>query len=172
MQHNSFSCIMFQWMNKNNQITAWHQRIRQILINCGLPFAEHYSGHLVDAKFKKYVKDTCNEHAFQSWQVMIQNISLCDNYPLDKHRLELETYLKLMKGPAEWRIVAFRCASSAHPKVKMRYLGLPAEECTLCGLPGTPDEYHLLFVCEKFENGRKIPLPGFYHSFRNVIKHD
>ena len=172
MQHNSFSCIMFQWMNKNNQITAWHQRIRQILINCGLPFAEHYSGHLADAKFKKYVKDTCNEHAFQSWQVMIQNISLCDNYPLDKHRLELETYLKLMKGPAEWRIVAFRCASSAHPKVKMRYLGLPAEECTLCGLPGTPDEYHLLFVCEKFENGRKIPLPGFYHSFRNVIKHD
>ena len=130
-----------------------------------------YSGYIDDAEFKKYVNDRCNELAFQSWQVMIQNISLCDNYRLYKHRLELETYLKSMKGPAKWRIVDFRCASSAHPKVIMRYLGLPAE-CTLCGLPGTPDEYHLLFVCKKFENRRKTFLPGFYHSFPNVIKYD
>ena len=40
VQHNSFSGIMFQWMNRNNHITAWHQRIRQILINCGIHFAE------------------------------------------------------------------------------------------------------------------------------------
>ena len=74
VQHNSFSCIMIQWMNKNNQITAWHQRIRQILINCGIPFAEMYPGYIADAEFKKYVKDRCNELAFQSWQV--QNNSL------------------------------------------------------------------------------------------------
>ena len=101
---------------------------------------------------------------------MIQNNSLCDNYRLYKRRLELETYLKLMNGPAKWRIVDFRCASSAHPKVIMRYLGLPAEEGTLCGLPGTPDEYHLL-VRKKFENRRKILLRGLYHSFPNVIKY-
>ena len=75
-----------------------------------------------------------------------------------------------MNGPAKWRIVDFRCASSAHPKVTMRYLGLPAEEGTLCGLPGTPDEYHLL-VCRKFENRRKILLRGLYHSFPNVIEY-
>ena len=131
-----------------------------------------YSGYIADAEFKKYVKDRCNELAFQSWQVMIHNNSLCDNYRLYKHRLELETYLKLLKGPAKWRLVDFRCASLAHPKVITRYLGLPAEECTLCGLPGTPDEYHLLFVCKKFENRRKILLPGLYQSFPNVIKYD
>ena len=63
-------------MNKINQITAWHQRIRQILIKCGIPFAEIYSGYIADAEFKTYVKDRCNELAFQSWQVMIQNNSL------------------------------------------------------------------------------------------------
>ena len=54
----------------------------------------------------------------------------------------------------------------------LRYLGRPAEECTLCGLPGTPDEYHLLFVCKKFENRRKILLPGLYQSSPNIIKYD
>ena len=82
VQKNSFSCIMFQWMNKINQITAWHQRIRQIWINCGIPFAEMYSGYIADAEFKKYAKDICNELAFQSWQVMIRNNSLCDNLPI------------------------------------------------------------------------------------------
>ena len=100
-EHNSFSSITFQWMNKNTQITAWHQRIRQILINCGIPFAEMYSGYIADAEVKKYVKDRCNELAFQSWQVTIHNNSLCDNYRLYKHRLDLETYLKLLKGPAK-----------------------------------------------------------------------
>ena len=171
VQHISFSSIIFQWMNKINQKTAWHQRIRQILINCGIPFAEMYSGYIADAEFKKCVKDRCNELAFQSWQVKIHNNSLYDNYRLYKHRLKLETYLKLMKGPAKWRLVDFRCASSAHPNVIMRYLGLLAE-CTLCGLPGTLDEYHLLFVCKKFENRRKILLPGLYQSFPNVIKYD
>ena len=135
VQNNTFSCILFQWMKKNNQITAWHQRMRQILINCGIPFAEMFSGYFADAEFKKYVKDRCNELAFQWWQVMIHNNSLCDNYRQYEHRLELETFLKSMKGPAKWRIVDFRCASSAHLKVIMRYLGLPAEECALCGLP-------------------------------------
>ena len=171
-QQNSFSCLIFQWMNNSNQITSWHQGIRKILINCGIPFAENYSGYIADAEFKKYVKDRCNELAFQSWQVMVQNNSLCDNYRLYKHRLELETYLKLMKGSAKWRIIDFRCASLAHPKVMMRFHGLTVEECTLCGMPGTPDEYHLLFVCKKFENRRKDLLPGLYHSFPNVIKYD
>ena len=49
--------ISFQWMNNNNQITAWHHRIRQTLINCGIPFAEIYSGYIADAEFKKYVED-------------------------------------------------------------------------------------------------------------------
>ena len=152
MQHNSFSCILFQWMNNNNQITAWHQKIRLILINCG---------YNADAEFKKYVKDRCNELAFQSWQVMVQHNSLCDNYRPYKHRLELETYLNLLKGPAIWRIVDFRCALSAHPEIVMRYLGLPADECTLCGLPGTPDDYHLLFCVKSL----KIDIRSFYQDF-------
>ena len=124
-------------------------------------FAEIYSGYIADAEFKKYVKDRCNEHAFQSWQVLVQNKLLCDNYRLHKHRLELETYLKLMKGPAKWRMVGLRCASSTHPRVLLRYLGLPAEEYTLCGLPGTPDEYHLL-LCVK---SLKIYVRFFHQDF-------
>ena len=46
------------------QITAWHQRLKQILINSGISFAQIYSGYIADAEFKKYVKDRCNERAF------------------------------------------------------------------------------------------------------------
>ena len=80
-------------MNNNNQITAWHLRIMQNLINCCIQFAEIYSGYFADAEFK-YVKDRCNELAFQSWQVMVQNNSLFDNSRLYKYRQELETYIK------------------------------------------------------------------------------
>ena len=69
------------------------------------------SGYIADAEFRKYVEDRCNELAFQSWQVMVHTNSLRGNYRLYKLRLELETYLKLMKGPAKWRVVDFRCAS-------------------------------------------------------------
>ena len=103
---------------------------------------------------------------------MLQNNSLCDNYRQYKHRLVFEPYLETLLRSDRVKLANFRCAATALPTVKSKFLNCPVESCPFCETRCKPDEYHLVLQCESFDDKRKEFLPKYYYNYPNVIKYD
>ena len=134
--------------------------------------AEEYVGLVSEYEFEKFIKAKCQDLAFQSWQIMLQNNSLRDNHRLYKHRLVFEHYLETLLGSDRVKLAIFRCAATALPTVKSKFLSCPVESCPFCETRCKPDEYHLVLKCESFDDKRKEFLPKYYYNYPNIIKYD
>ena len=129
-------------------------------------------GLVSENEFEKFIKAKCQHLRFQSWQIMLQNNSLCDNYRLYKHRLVFEPYLETLLRSDRVKLANFRCAATALPTVKSKFLNCPVESYTFCETRCKPDEYHLVLQCESFDDRCKEFLPNYYYNYPNVIKYD
>ena len=116
------SCIVFCCLSYKNEVTLWHLVIEQILIGCGITMAEENACLVSDSVSNNFIKTKCQDVAFQSWQTRLQTNSLSDNYRLYKHRLEFEPFLETLLASNRVNLANFRCASTALPTVKLKFL--------------------------------------------------
>ena len=156
------SSVVFCWLHYRREATQWHVGIKKIPINCGIPLVEEYVGLVSEYEFEKFIKAKCQDLALQSWQIMLQNNSLCDNYRLYKHRLVFEPYLETLSRSDRVKLANFRCAATALPTVKSKFLNCPVESCPFCETRCKPDEDHLVLQCESFDDKRKDFSPKYY----------
>ena len=91
--------------------------------------AEEYACLVSDSEFTNFITTKCQELEFRLWQTMLQTNSLCDNYRLYEHRLEIEPYLETLLGSDRVKVANFRCASTALPTVKLKFLICLVEPC-------------------------------------------
>ena len=58
------------------------------------------------------------------------------------------------------------------PNVTGRYTNTPYEDriCTLCQTQDIGDEFHYLFICEKFTVERTRYIKEYYHKHPNIFK--
>ena len=120
-----------------------------------ISMAEEYTCLVYDSHFNKFIKTKSQYLAFQSWQTMLQTNSLCGNYRLYKHRREFELYSETLLGSDRVKLSNFRCASTALPTVKLKFLNDLVESCPFCETRGTPDQYHLSLKSESIMKSRK-----------------
>ena len=75
----------------------------------------------------------------------------------------LQKYLKLPRQYI-YVICKFKCANSKIPTIVGRYTNKPLEDrtCTVCESEEIGNEYHYLFKCSKFKDGRIKYLNYYY----------
>ena len=129
-------------------------------------------GLVSDYEFENFIKAKCQDLALQSWQIMLQSNSLCYNYRLYEHRFVFESYLETLLRSDRVKLTNFRCAATALPTVKSKFLNCPVESCPFCETRCKRDEYHLVLKCESFDDKRKELLPEYYYDYPSDIKYD
>ena len=87
------------------------------------------------------------------------------NYKLITEQKKLQRYFKL---PSQYMYAfcKFRCANSKIPTIVGRYSNTPIEDrkCTLCESNEIGDEFHYLFQCSKFNDGRIKYIKKHYYN--------
>ena len=102
---------------------------------------------------------------------MLHSTSHCDCYTRFKHRLLLEPYLQKLKGKQSAQLSQFRCAPYTSPRVTERITDIHSQNCPFCCKHCKADEYHMIMVCEYFEDSW-VEFSDFYYSYPNMVKFD
>lgn len=144
----------------------WILCIKNILIDIGEPNI-WFQQFAVLNWLKSISKIKLRDLFIQRWLSSINECKSCSNYRIFKKDLTLEKYLIYLPLNLKRAFCNFRTTNNRFP-VHSHING--NNICQLCNIGSIGDEFHYLFVCDHFNNTRKVFLPKYYQTRPNCIK--
>ena len=172
---NKISCILMKFSTKlydSNIIkTKWLLKIREIIIQAGLPYL--WDLNRMDSRtLKKMMDKRLNDTFRQGWLRKIDESRLCVNYRLIKDKHEFEHYLKTQETYIRIPLTKYRCGSHFLPISNKRYDDLDnRNNCPLCSMNTVGDEYHYVMECPAFLNHRAKYVNPYFTKRPNILKY-
>ena len=154
--------------SSSNLKSPWLDKIKNILISCGIPFIFYNPLVIQTSQLKQFVKIKLKELFTQNWYNDINRRSSCTNYRIFKEVHQFEKYLLL---PPHLRIplCRLRCRNGNLPIVLSQFAQNNLDECRLCDR-GIGDEFHYILECPFFSQKRKQLIPSYYFTHPNTMK--
>jgi hypothetical protein len=150
----------------------WIMNVRDVFYKLGLNYIWD-TQHVRSLNWlKETVKLRLGDQYLQYWHNEVFQSTKSLTYRLIKENLELEAYFNILSRNNYITFLRFRLSNHFLPIEKGRWSKVPRENriCTLCSLDEIGDEFHYLFICDKFKDERSINLKKFYTIHPNVIK--
>ena len=182
-KHDKISCIMYSMClslhNKNLLDFKWLEKIKQILIECGLPYVFDQQ-LMLDKKWLKtrllpQVKYYLKDQVVQKWQNEINfNSEKCFYYKNFEMEYQLKNYFNILPKALWIPLVKFRTRNHKLPIEFNSWTNFykPENErkCLICDLNDIGDEYHYVMICPVFKDIREIYLKKYYINRPSVFK--
>ena len=154
---------------------TWATRVKDLLNRYGFGYAWIAQDVGDENRFITQFKLRLTDCSTQEWQNQIQNSSRCDLYKNIKSLLDPEKYLSI-DIPFHLRKAysRFRCSSHKLHIETGRHLGVDREfrTCLFCftnsDILEIEDEYHVFFICSRFNELRQTLLFSWYSGNTNI----
>ena len=120
---------------------------------------------------KNFNKTTINDLYIREWNAKIQDSSKRKNYSAYKKEIGLERYLLDLCYKFCFPLCRFQTDNHRLPVETGRCANIPLDErkCTVCD-QDIRDEYHYLFSCPYFANGRMKYLKFYFYKRPDIMK--
>lgn len=170
-----YSKIMYELMSvmkiEAGYTFKWLDFIENLLQKCEF---ENINDNIVNTKkFKVEIEKKLKTAHIQEWNRDINSLSKCINYRIFKRKFGFENYLLSIPDNLKIPYTKFRTGNHSFPIEVGRYVKPKIESnlriCSVCNILG--DEYHYLFECLNFHEGRCLYLPTEYHYGCNAEKY-
>ena len=107
----------------------------------------------------------------EKWLNEVNTNRFCFTYRIFKQNLNFEAYLIKLPFLHRLNLCKFRCKQNKLPVNKHRFDKNNVDiTCKLCNSGDLGDEYHYLFLCNTFNNERKLYLTEYYYKRPNTMK--
>ena len=171
----SFYRLIHKLHLNNTYHSPWLIKIKSILCNSGNPSfwlnQEFFPSKIF---MNNIISKQLEDQYIQNWNLEVNQNRKCINYRIFKDRHGFEKYLLQLDFSEKTSLCNLRTGNHKLPISKQRYTNNQVEfadiTCTLCNSGDICDEYHVLFVCNFFEEKRKILLKKFYYNRPNTQK--
>jgi len=161
---------------------TWVSQVKQLLFKYGFGIVWISQDVGDPGLFLRQFKQRVTDCMTQSWHEDINNSSRCDLYKQIKSLLEPEKYLSLnISHKLKSALARFRCSNHKFRIETGRHEGIDRcdRNCTHCSekfqIQATDDEFHVFFVCHKFNDVRAQYLLNWYkgrnsrQDFHNLL---
>lgn len=154
--------------------SPWLLCIKKILCNSGNPIYWHQQEALAPKKFMQLaVSKQLEDQYLQKWNSDIDRNRKCTIYRVFKENMSMERYLIKLDFIERRNLCRFRTGNHKLPITESRYVegggGVDAT-CKVCNSGDICDEYHVLFICRKFEVQRKKYLKKYFYVNPSTYK--
>ena len=154
--------------------SPWLMCIKKILCNSGNPNFWDQQVLLAPKIFMKnvVVKQLENQY-LQEWQAEVNRNRKCITYRIFKDQLVFEPYLNKLNFIDRRALSCFRSGSHRLPVAKSRFSeggGGVDTICKLCDSNDICDEFHVLFICNFFQEKREKYLKKTYFVKPSTLK--
>ena len=175
-KNTKYSNIMYNLMLKLHSTRGfcfpWCNKIKQLLDSCNMKNLwlnqEQYSTKKL---LKTTIFEALDKLEHRKWLNKVNTSNSGVTYRIFKQHLNFEMYI--IKIPFSTRLYfsKFRCKNNKLPINKYRDDNKNVDKtCQLCNSGDVGDEFHYLFMCNYFNNERKLYLAEHYYKRPNTLK--
>lgn len=159
-------------VNKQAFQSKWVKSVKSILTDIGRPDIWESQNVTNTLHISKKVSQILKDQFFQNMNSSSQESTKRRNYFAFKNNFTLEKYLLTLPKSLYIPLAKFRTGNHRFPVETGRWLSVDYQDrkCKLCNRMDIGDEYHYLFVCEKFCNERNKYLKRYFNTHPNMFK--
>ena len=178
-----YSCRLYQMSmslyNRKFLDCKWLNKIKEILIACGMPFVFDEQNTLdknwLKNSFLLLAKNILKDQILQNWyNTVFTESEKCFYYKNFGAKYEIKNYFSILPKDLWIPFCRFRTGNHKFPVEVFSWTSLYTprtnRKCTICNLNDIGDEYHYLMTCPVFEEFRDLYLPDFYKNRPSVFK--
>ena len=175
---NKLSFLMYRLLRshfeRGDYKSRWLSKLKEIMDSSGFSYLWYCDGPVSQEYIKVALEQRLSVMQEQDWLAEVDRNSLCRNFRIFKHTIQLEGYLKNLDEPLRCYLTKFRCGASGIPVVTGRFPKTEYQNrvCPLCNNEQIGDEFHYLLECNHFSVFRRRYLPAFARARPNVYKMD
>ena len=160
--------IVFSMYNHSNFNSDWIGSIRNILIECGLPYIWDSQEVFSIKWLKSFVKQKLKDIFINEWTSKVNEST---HYKLFKTTFKFETYFKKLTDKESKLLLKFRTRNHRLPVEVGRWnkIELRERKCVFCK-NDIGDEYHYILICPYLKLSRKQYINPYYFKRPNTIK--
>ena len=154
--------------NHSNFNSDWIGSIRNILIECGLPYIWTSQEVISINWFKSFVKQKLKDLFINEWTSKVNEST---HYKLFKTTFKFETYFKKLPDKESKLLLKFRTRNHRLPVEVGRWnkIELRERKCVF-SKNDIGDEYHYILICPYLKLSRKQYIKPYYFKRPNTIK--
>ena len=159
--------IVFSMYNHSNFNSDWIGSIRNILIECGLPYILDSQEVFSINWLKSFVKQKLKDIFINEWTSKVNEST---HYKLFKTTFKFETYFKKLTDKETKLLLKFRTRNHRLPVEVGRWnkIELRERKCVFCK-NDIGDEYHYILICPYLNLSRKQYIKPYYFKRPNTI---
>jgi len=183
---NKISSILYKWTKslhekdienplvvpRNIKKFPWIKKVKTILNSLDMTY--YYNNITKDHKnmLKNNAKVSLENMYAIRWSNSVFDNGACINYRAMTLVKKSQNYITKLPKKYIYALCKFKCVNHYMPIVTGRYANIPYEEriCTICQTNDIGDEFHYLFVCEKFAIERSRHIKRYYYMSPNMYK--
>ena len=173
---NKISSILYKWVKvlheRDVKKSIWIEKIEATLANMEMSniFQDITNDH--KTWLKKNTKENLEGIYARKWSETVFNNSACINYRAMSLVKKTQNYILKLPKRYTYALCKLKCVNHNMPNVTGRYTNTPYEDriCTLCQTHDIGDEFHYLFICEKFTAERTRYIKEYYYNPPNIFK--
>ena len=175
-QENKISSILYKWVKvlheRDVKKSIWIEKIDSILANMEMSNIFHDITNDHKTWLKKNTRLNLEGIYARKWSETVFNNSACINYRAMSLVKKTQNYLLKLPKRYAYALCKLKCVNHNMPNVTGRYTNTPYEDrlCTLCQTQDIGDEFHYLFICEKFTLERTRYIKEYYYKHPNIFK--
>ena len=145
-------------LHRNNKlIYPWLDFIKNVLIECGIPFIYDHPNNVKTAQLGQIIETTLKDLYISEWNLCVNSKVSCLNYKIYKQALCFEPYLSCLPSYLAKVFCKFRCRNFKLPVLLHSFDNSHSKYCSLCGNNFIGDEFHFLLECiERFPPSAKF----------------
>ena len=161
------------YLEKNIDKFVWLEKVKNILIKCGLN--GFWEQQKVDSPIWliKCVKQKLQDLFINEWYSKVKSSESSSNYRTFKTKFELEYYLQKLPLQMKKNLCLFRTRNHRLPIEIGNWMKLDISlcKCHLC-FQDVGDEFHLLLCCQALAEERHRYIKRYYYTRPNTIKYN
>ena len=172
-QNKLVNIIYQKLIHTGEQKFSWTKHIQSILQEVGRNDLWTNQTENIPKNTNQTIKKALINLFIQKWHSLLNESSKGINYSLLKSEPTFEEYLKIIPRALYLPLIKYRTANHFLPVETLRWqdVDISVRKCTLCDKMDTADEFHYLFVCNRFEESRKLYLKPYYYKRPNILKY-
>ena len=157
----------------------WLDKIKEILVQCGLPYVFEQQ-HMLEKKWLENtllpkVKYHLKDLILQKWYNEVTlNSEKCFYYKNFEMDYQLKNYLTILPKSLWVPLIKFRTRNHKLPiefnSWTKNFKPENERKCVICDLNDLGDEYHYVMICPVFREIREIYLKKYYRNRPSVFK--
>ena len=167
---NTLYKVLYELNNKELYKSKWLTYIKNILIECGLPYIFNNPSSVSSLQLKNIIKKSLSDQYIQNWNSAVNQLTSCINYKIFKTCFISEPYLTFLPNHLMHSFCRFRLRNFKLPITLNMFNRNHPKLCSLCETNKIGDELHYLLECPYFKESRKDHIKKHFYTHPNTLK--